>query len=159
MLSTVARQSFELSSAGVRHAVTGTLPEPLQEHFVVVEGTRYPPKQVLALVTGLDRADFTTHQARRILRRLGFVVGRTSSRAPFPDADRRPHWPHGGAQAAALAPHVGRWVAVRGAEVLVAADTPQEILEWAERHEVDDADGMFRVPDGSVEGWSSAAAP
>lgn len=159
MLSTVARRRFDLSHDEVRRAVAGTLPDPLQEHYVVIDGTRFPPKQVLALVTGLDRADFTTHQARRILRRLGFVVGRTSSAAPAGVAQQRPHWPHGGAQAAALAPHIGRWVAVRGADVLVAADTPQEVLEWAERHEVDDADGMFRVPDGPAEGWSSAAAP
>jgi len=38
----------------------------------VINGRRWPPKQVLALVTGLDRADFTTHQARRALTRLGF---------------------------------------------------------------------------------------
>jgi hypothetical protein len=31
---------------------------------------------VIALATGLDRADFTTHQARRILRRLGFTAAR-----------------------------------------------------------------------------------
>lgn len=158
MLSTVAKKRFELTQSEVRRAVARALPEPLHEHYVVIDGARYPPKQVLALVTGLDRADFTTHQARRILRRLGFVVGRTSSRAPAGAAEQRPPWPHGGVQAEALAPHVGRWVAVRGADVLVAADTPQEILEWAERHEVDDADGMFRVPDGPAEGWSSAAA-
>ena len=33
----------------------GTSPEPIREHFVVISGRRWPPKQVLALVTGLDR--------------------------------------------------------------------------------------------------------
>ena len=37
------------------------LPDPVREHYAVVHGRRYPPKQVLACVTGLDRADFTTH--------------------------------------------------------------------------------------------------
>ena len=49
---------------------------PVHEHYVVVGGRRFPPKQVLSCVTGLDRADFTTHQARRILKRLGFVAAR-----------------------------------------------------------------------------------
>lgn len=48
------------------------MPEPLRGHYVLVEGRRYPPKQVLSLATGLDRADFATHQARRTLKRLGF---------------------------------------------------------------------------------------
>jgi hypothetical protein len=62
--------------------------------FVVIDGRRWPPKQVLALVTGLDRADFTTHQARGILTRLGFlpderqapgeITGSTRQRPPRP---------------------------------------------------------------------------
>ncbi|HMD25560.1 MAG TPA: hypothetical protein VKH61_15795, partial [Streptosporangiaceae bacterium] len=51
----------------------------IHEHFVVINGRRWPPKQVLALVTGLDRADFTTHQARRALTRLGFPAARAAS--------------------------------------------------------------------------------
>jgi hypothetical protein len=34
------------------------------DHFAVVNGRRFPPKQVISLVTGLDRADFNMHQAR-----------------------------------------------------------------------------------------------
>ena len=43
------------------------LPDPVREHYVLVRGRRYPPKQVLACVTGLNRADFTTQEAWRIL--------------------------------------------------------------------------------------------
>jgi hypothetical protein len=72
----VAGESFELDATRVEHALAGLDPEPIREHYVVVGSRRYPPKQVLAAVTRLDRADFTTHQARSILRRLGFGVHR-----------------------------------------------------------------------------------
>src|SRR5580692_4404733 len=76
---TVAGHRYELESRGVETALEGVLPEPIHEHFVVINGRRWPPKQVLALVTGLDRADFTTHQARRALTRLGFPAARAAS--------------------------------------------------------------------------------
>lgn len=41
--------------------------------------------------------------------------------------------------------HVGRWVAVAGDEVLVAADSPQEVVEWLSRHRR--RGSMFRVPE------------
>src|SRR5579864_2386247 len=73
---TVSGHQYSLSPGNIEAALEGTLPEPIHEHFVVINGRRWPPKQVLALVTGLDRADFTTHQARRGLTRLGFPAGR-----------------------------------------------------------------------------------
>ena len=126
---------------------------------MVVEGRRYPPKQVLSLLTGLDRADFTTHQARRIFQRLGFAVSRRA--AP---ADARPGEAAGGgggpADAAdaveALRPFIGKWIAVRGDEVLVAADGPQEVVSWLARFG-QTADSMFRVPDG--EGAAGGLGP
>lgn len=141
----VAGRSFDLTAEAVADAVTGVLPDPIHEHYVVVGGRRYPPKQVLARVTGLDRADFTTHQARRILKRLGFTAARvTTSEGQFEPAGTGPH---GGRQARALAPYVGKWVALAGpTEVLVAADTPQEVLAWLARHERRARYGMFRVP-------------
>ncbi|MGH7687156.1 MAG: hypothetical protein ACREN2_10120 [Candidatus Dormibacteria bacterium] len=45
----------------------------------------------------------------------------------------------------ALRPYVGKWVAQRRLDVLVAASTPQAILAWLERHN-QHADVMFRVP-------------
>ncbi len=44
-----------------------------------------------------------------------------------------------------LRPYLGQWVAQRGHEVLVAADTPQAVLSWLERYN-QTADAMFRVP-------------
>src|SRR5438128_1555404 len=100
---TVSGRVFELDPERVEEAVARVLPDPVREHYVVVRGRRYPPKQVLACVTGLDRADFTTHQARRILQRLGFVAARTGPAEEALDDEGRV-WPHGGRQAAALAP-------------------------------------------------------
>jgi hypothetical protein len=141
--ATIARQDFELDGEQIARRLRDVLPEPLDDHYVVVEGTRYPPKQVIGVATGLDRADFNTHQARRVLSRLGFTVGRRS-RDAVREAPDRPG-PHRGREADALRPFSGRWVAQRDLEVLVAADTPQAVLAWLERHD-QQADAMFRVP-------------
>ncbi len=143
--ATIAHHRFELEASEVTRIAARTLPEPLADHYVVVNGRRYPPKQVISLVTGLDRADFTTHQARRVLSRLGFTVGRRSVHAPPAEPGPRRDGPHGGREADVLRPFVAKWVAQRGLEVLVAADSPQEVLAWLERHN-QQADAMFLVP-------------
>src|ERR1700733_1407970 len=140
----------------------GALPEPIHEHFVVINGRRWPPKQVLALVTGLDRADFTTHQARRALIRLGFPAGGApGARGHHPAAasSRPPAFGAAGPSqtlAEALRPFVGLWVAVRGDEVLVAAPSPGEVVAWLTRHG-QRAQSMFRVVD--AEQAITGAAP
>jgi hypothetical protein len=144
-----------LAAGEIRRSLRNVMPEPLGDHFVVVDGRRFPPKQVISLVTGLDRADFNTHQARRILSRLGFTVGRRSH-APGAVPPGRPG-PHGGREADLLRPFAGRWVAQRGLEVLVAADTPQAVLQWLERNN-QQADGMFRVPSDANEATGVAPA-
>ncbi len=153
---TVSGHQYSLDPHGVEAALQEALPEPIQEHFVVINGRRWPPKQVLALVTGLDRADFTTHQARRALTRLGFTAGRAaSSRGHTPAistaaALRRPV-ASGTARrpeplVEALRPFIGLWVAVRGDEVLVAAPSPKEVVAWLAKHH-QRAQSMFRVLD------------
>jgi hypothetical protein len=75
------------------------------------------------------------------LERFGFVAGRASP------TDRRDNGPYGGKQAALLEPYKGKWVAMAGPlEVLVAADTPQEIVAWLAEHERRATYGMLRVP-------------
>lgn len=153
---TVSGHQYSLDSRSVEAALRGALPEPIHEHFVVIDGRRWPPKQVLALVTGLDRADFTTHHARRVLTRLGFPAGRAVTRrgrrpvtpgaaTPPPPAtsgtDERP-----APLAEILRPFIGLWVAVRGEEVLVAAPTPKEVVAWLAQHH-QRAQSMFRVVD------------
>src|SRR5947209_4100759 len=156
---TIAGHDFELEPSDVERAVAPLLPDPLREHYVVVRGRRFPPKQVIEQVTGLDRADFTTHQARRILKRLGFVAARTAERKEEKEELHRPatNGPYGGRQAAALAPFVGKWVALAGpTEVLVAAETPQEVLAWLARHEQRASYGMLRVPTSTREAEGAA---
>jgi hypothetical protein len=149
----ISGHQFELDRELVEEAVDGVLPDPVQEHYVIVSGRRFPPKQVIARVTGLDRADFTTHQARRVLKRLGFVAARAGQRDE--QSEGRGIGPYGGRQAAALAPYVGKWVALASpTEVVVAADSPQEVLAWLAKHERRAPYGMFRVPraDEEVQG-------
>lgn len=141
----IAGQLFLLRSGDVRRALRKLEPERIASHFVVVDNRRFPPKQVISAVTGLDRADFTTHQARRTLMRLGFVAGRrTAGASPIgvaesavPDLSER------------LRPHVGQWVAVVDMEVVHAADTPQQLVGWLSQHG-QRADSVFRVPEDEV---------
>lgn len=146
--ATIARQAFTLDPVEVAERLRAVLPDPIDDHFAVVGGRRFPPKQVLAVATGLDRADFNTHQARRVLSRLGFTVGRRSMPALVAAVDQRS--PRTGGEAEALRPFVGQWVAQLGLEVLVAADDPLAVLSWLERHNRH-ADAMFRVPVDSGE--------
>lgn len=144
----IARRPFTLRSGDIERAMHGVLPEPVKDHFVVVGHGRFPPKQVIGRVTGLDRAEFTTHHARRVLARLGFVAGRRSKdsvviRAPSrsrgtPLERQRP-------SAETLEPFIGQWVATSGPEVLVAAADPKAVVAWLGKHGRM-ADSMFRVP-------------
>jgi hypothetical protein len=150
----IHQQAFALDATEIQGVLRDVMPEPLGDHFVVVGGRRFPPKQVISLVTGLDRADFNTHQARRILSRLGFSVGRRSHDSGQISPDRP--GPHGGREADLLRPFAGRWVAQRGLEILVAADTPTIVLQWLERNN-QQADAMFQVPRDETE--VTGAAP
>jgi hypothetical protein len=169
----IARQEFLLRASQVELRLRGVLPEPVKEHFVVINRRRYPPKQVLGLVTGLDRAEFTTHHARRILTGLGFPAdrrtrlqetGHLSSRTG-PASSRRGAVarPRAGEavmaarpSAEALDPYVGQWVATKGPEVLVAAADPRAVVGWLAEHRKQ-ADSMFRVPQDEFE--ASGVAP
>lgn len=154
--TTIAQHEFTINRSEVERRMRSEMPEPLDDHYAVIGGRRFPPKQVVSVVTGLDRADFNTHQARRVLSRLGFTVGRRSRDALRP-APGSGVGPHGGREAEALRPYAGRWVAQRGIEVLVAADAPEAVLAWLERHN-QNADAMFRVPADEAEAAGMAPA-
>jgi hypothetical protein len=157
---TIAKQRFELRADRVERALRQTLPEPITSHYVVIGCRRYPPKQAISLVTGLDRADFTTHQARRILTGLGFPAGRRSGQPkskPTAGARRtRSLSMRARPTAETLEPFIGQWVATRSEEVLVAAPEPRTVVGWLAEHR-QQADSMFRVP--SNEPQASGAAP
>ena len=126
-------------------------PEAITSHYVVVGGRRFPPKQAISAVTGLDRADFTTHQARRTLLRLGFAAGRRSRRrsasprtAPPGSADSPPVL-----LVDRLRSFEGQWVAIQDDDVIHAAATPHELVGWLAR-QGQRADSMFRMPADDV---------
>ncbi len=144
-LVTISGRRFQLDSAEVERAVRQVLPEPIREHFVVIGGRRFAPKQVICLVTGLDRADFTTHQARRILTRLGFPAARRAAlRSQSGAAATRSSSPV--SRVESLRPYMGQWVATQDDEVLVAASSAAEVVAWLAQHGKR-ADSMLRVPE------------
>jgi hypothetical protein len=140
----IAGHVFVLRSRDVTSAVRRLTPEPIASHFVVVGARRFPPKQVISAVTGLDRADFTTHQARRTLMRLGFVAGRRGV-----DAIHGPGTGTAEGLADRLRPLTGRWVAIKDDDVLHEAETPHELVGWLTQHG-QKADSVFRVPEDDL---------
>ena len=153
---TIAGQPFRLSRVEVERAMRDVIPEPINSHFVVIGHRRYPPKQVIGELTALERAFFTSHHALRLLRNLGFAVGRQRPRHTA-TAGRNSRGP-GFASAeptadAALIDRLrevrGQWVATRGDDLLVAAPTPHEVVSWLAEHDRK-ADSMFRVPEDEL---------
>ena len=67
---------IRLSRRQVEQMMEGVPLESIHTHAVVINGVRYPVKQGLEKVTGVDRADFISTAARRHFRRLGFEVVR-----------------------------------------------------------------------------------
>lgn len=129
--ATIARHPFDLTRHDVETAMRDVRPEALQTHYVVVGRRRYPPKQVIAAVTGLDRSAFISTQARSVLERLGFTVGRTGS---APDRPVDPAPPSGAddrldREAAMLRPHVGEYVAFDASwtEVIAFGPDPRSV--------------------------------
>lgn len=72
---TIGGETFSLEAKDVERKLKGVEPEAIQKLYVVVNGERYPVKQALAVSAGLIRAGFTTHQAFRVFRKLGFKLG------------------------------------------------------------------------------------
>jgi len=152
----IAGQVFALRRRDVRRALRNVEPEPIKSHFVVVGARRFPPKQVVSAVTGLDRADFTTHQARRTLMRLGYAAGRRGVGAPARTPSRTVESVESSSASAPgerladrLRPLASQWVAIKDDDVLHAADTPQRLIGWLGEHG-QKADSVFRVPEDEL---------
>lgn len=43
----ISGERFNLDSDKIARVLSDTLPEPIQKHYVVVDGRRFPPKQVM----------------------------------------------------------------------------------------------------------------
>ena len=57
----------------VLNATRGVAPEEIARYYVELHGRRYPPKQVIRLVTR-TRKRFNSTNARSALTRLGFII-------------------------------------------------------------------------------------
>jgi len=77
--ATVGGRQFDFSKVEIERRMRGVQPEPIREHLVEVLDTVYPPKQVLAAVTGWERTSFTTMEAQRVLSRVGFICRRAGA--------------------------------------------------------------------------------
>ncbi len=76
---TVGGRILELTQEEVVSRMSNQRPEPIREHLVEMPNDVYPPKQVLATITGWNRTSFTTMEAQRVLTKLGFVCRRSSA--------------------------------------------------------------------------------
>jgi hypothetical protein len=75
---TISGERYRLTTEQVEHRLEGISPERVRNHAVVVGDKWFPVKQAFEVVTGLDRLDFNTEQARSAFRRLGLEVRRVS---------------------------------------------------------------------------------
>jgi hypothetical protein len=73
----VGGRELDLTADEVIRSMRGVEPEPIREHVVVIDDNAFPPKQVLAQATGWGRRTFTTMEALRVLKRLGFGPSRS----------------------------------------------------------------------------------
>jgi len=71
---TLRGNDYNLERPNVEKAMKDVLPDPIRQYFIVVNGEKYPPKQVLAESLKLGRVEFTTMDACSILKRLGFKL-------------------------------------------------------------------------------------
>ena len=102
--SVVGGRVVNLTADEVTRSMRGTEPETIQEHFVVIGDKLFPPKEILAQVTGWDRQTFTTMEAIRVLRRLGF--GLPAGRAAYSMAALR------GSLRICNSPRIKAWLAM-----------------------------------------------
>lgn len=61
------------TNVDVLDATRGVQPETITRYYVLLHGRRFPPKQVIRLVTG-TRKRFNSVNARSALTRLDFVI-------------------------------------------------------------------------------------
>lgn len=71
---TLRGNDYNLERPDVEKAMKDVLPDPIRQYFIVVNGKKYPPKQVLAESLRLGRVEFTTMDASSILKRLEFEL-------------------------------------------------------------------------------------
>jgi hypothetical protein len=74
MRFTIKGKEFDITTQEIVAAIKGNEPRLIKKSYVEIEGTRYPVKQVVELVTGSHPIAFTSMYANDILSKLGFKV-------------------------------------------------------------------------------------
>src|SRR4051794_10755023 len=69
----VRGRDWEWSKQFVEQAMRDQVSDTIQKHVVEVNGTVFPPKQVVEHVSGWPRISFTTAEAQRVLTKIGFL--------------------------------------------------------------------------------------
>jgi hypothetical protein len=67
-------KSYSFERKDVENAVKGKEPGTIYKYAVTIHGKEYPIKQVIRLLMSLDSAEFTAHDAYRVLRKIGFGI-------------------------------------------------------------------------------------
>jgi hypothetical protein len=79
MLFTLTGQQYELSKEEVERTMGGVSPSRGRHYFVIVNGEKYPPNQVLYLTLrrrhpDLSLSDFSNDTAKNVLLQIGFEL-------------------------------------------------------------------------------------
>lgn len=77
-------RDYDLDERTARIRIEATIPDPLQVHWVEIDGRRWPPRQAFEVATTISRAEFTSHIALRNLRKLGFQTSDFGSTGAAP---------------------------------------------------------------------------
>ena len=149
---TVQGRRIRATREGVEKALEGVQPEAVREHAVVIGGQRYPVRQAFAVALGLERPQFTTRTAQRVLQRLGFeLYHRRASAATTKTtegAQREAEAEHG---VEARFPHIAHPVRAVETQTL---NLPTIELRWSAWHRWEDVArddrgaGGVQIPEG-----------
>lgn len=155
----VAGIKLNLSARQVEQRLAKVEPEPIHRYYTVVNGRRFPLKQVVSLVTDVNKAEITTQKARSILRHLGFGVHRRQAAASLqhPQGARIGPGTPRSRGAVPVDAFVGRWVAQVGDDVLFDAEAPEAVVAWLRRH--GRAARVWRVPASPRDAGSAHSTP
>jgi len=71
---TLRGRSFEKEKVDVGKAAKGLTPGRIQKYSIVVNGTRFPIRQIVSVLTGVPTIEITSQDAYRILQKFGFEI-------------------------------------------------------------------------------------
>lgn len=81
-------ESFDVDPDMARVRILSSIPDPVQTHWVEIDGRRWPAKQALEVATGISRSTYISHAAVRLLSRMGFQTSEIPGRGTSPAGHR-----------------------------------------------------------------------